>query len=41
MLRARLAIRHLEDEHRPDAEKWRARTMGYLYIAPDHAARLG
>lgn len=40
MLRAKLAIWHLKDEHRPDAEKWRARTMRYLYIAADHAARL-
>ena len=41
MLRAKLAIWHLADAHRPDAEKWRARTMRYLYIAADHAARLG
>jgi uncharacterized protein len=40
MLRARLAIWHLKDEHRPDAEKWRARTMHYLYIAADHASKL-
>ena len=40
MLRAKLAIWHLKDEHRPDAEKWRARTMRYLYIAADHAAKL-
>ena len=40
MLRAKLAIWHLKDEHRPDAEEWRARTMRYLYIAADHAARL-
>jgi hypothetical protein len=41
MLRAKLAIWHLKDEHRPDAETWRARTMRYLYIAADHAAKLG
>lgn len=40
MLRAKLAIWHLKDEHRTDAEKWRARTMRYLYIAADHAAKL-
>lgn len=40
MLRAKLAIWHLKDEHRPDAEKWRARTMRYLYIAADHASKL-
>ena len=40
MLRAKLAIWHLTDEHRSDAEAWRARTMRYLYIAADHAARL-
>jgi aminoglycoside phosphotransferase family enzyme len=40
MLRAKLAIWHLRDEHRPDAEAWRARTMRYLYIAADHAGRL-
>jgi aminoglycoside phosphotransferase family enzyme len=41
MLRAKLAIWHLRDEHRSDAEEWRARTMRYLYIAADHAAKLG
>jgi uncharacterized protein len=40
MLRAKLAIWHLKDEHRPDAQMWRARTMRYLYIAADHAAKL-
>jgi aminoglycoside phosphotransferase family enzyme len=40
MLRAKLAIWHLKDEHRPDAEKWRTRTMQYLYIAADHAGKL-
>jgi uncharacterized protein len=40
MLRAKLAIWHLRDEHRPDAEKWQARTMRYLYIAADHAGKL-
>jgi len=40
MLRAKLAIWHLRDEHRSDAEEWRARTMRYLYIAADHAAKL-
>jgi aminoglycoside phosphotransferase family enzyme len=40
MLRAKLAIWHLRDEHRSDAEEWRARTMRYLYIAADHAAQL-
>jgi hypothetical protein len=41
VLRAKLAIWHLRDEHRSDAEEWRARTMRYLYIAADHAAKLG
>jgi hypothetical protein len=41
MLRAKLAIWHLKDEHRPDAEQWRARTMRYPYIAADHAAKFG
>jgi aminoglycoside phosphotransferase family enzyme len=41
MLRAKLAIWHLKDEQRSDAEEWRARTMRYLYIAADHAAKLG
>jgi aminoglycoside phosphotransferase family enzyme len=40
MLRAKLAIWHLRDEQRSDAEGWRARTMRYLYIAADHAAKL-
>lgn len=40
ILRAKLAIWHLKDEHRPDAEKWRARTMRYLYIAAEHASKL-
>jgi aminoglycoside phosphotransferase family enzyme len=40
MLRAKLALWHLKDQHRPDAEKWRTRTMQYLYIAADHAAKL-
>jgi uncharacterized protein len=34
MLRAKLAIAHLEDEHRPDAEKWRAH-----YALPLHRRR--
>jgi aminoglycoside phosphotransferase family enzyme len=41
MLRAKLAIWHLRDEQRSDAEEWRTRTMRYLYIAADHAAKLG
>jgi aminoglycoside phosphotransferase family enzyme len=41
MLRAKLAIWHLRDEQRSDAEEWRSRTMRYLYIAADHAANLG
>jgi aminoglycoside phosphotransferase family enzyme len=41
MLRAKLALWHLRDEQRSDAEAWRARTMQYLYIAADHAAKLG
>jgi aminoglycoside phosphotransferase family enzyme len=40
VLRAKLAIWHLKDEHRPDAEQWRTRTMQYLYIAADRAGRL-
>lgn len=40
MLRAKLAIWHLADEHRPDAEKWRTRTLHYLHIAAGYAARL-
>jgi uncharacterized protein len=41
MLRAKLALWHLKDKQRSDAEAWRARTMRYLYIAADHAAKLG
>ena len=41
MLRAKLAIWHLRDEQRSDAEEWRARTMRYLYIAAEHAGKLG
>ena len=40
MLRAKLAIWHLKDEHRPDAEKWRKRTLDYLHIAAEHAVKL-
>ena len=40
MLRAKLALWHLRDEQRSDAEAWRARTMRYLYVAADHAAQL-
>jgi hypothetical protein len=40
VLRAKLAISHLEEVHRPNAEKWQARTMRYLYIAADHAGKL-
>ena len=41
MLRAKLAIYHLRDVDRTDSDKWRARTMRYLYIAAVHAAQLG
>ena len=41
MLRAKLAIWHLRDEHRTDSAKWRTRTMRYVDIAAEHAAELG
>src|SRR5918996_2402968 len=37
MLRAKLAIWHLRDEHRTDSAKWRTRTMRYVDIAAEHA----
>ena len=40
MLRAKLAIWHLQDDQRTDAGKWRARAKAYLEIAAGHAARL-